>query len=117
MKIVLLGANGQLGQTFLREGSLATLGDVIPVTRDGNVNGHGPGEASDLSAPDDVMRLADLRAHLVQVPRQLRAVVEVALGEEERRLRDRQRVPQLVGDAGPDRTRRRQARCLPVIIR
>lgn len=59
MKIVLLGANGQLGQTFLQDGNLATLGDVIPVTRDGNVLGIGYGEPGDLSNPQAIVNLLE----------------------------------------------------------
>ncbi len=57
MKILLLGANGQLGQTFLKEGSLATLGDVVPATRDGSVAGGTPGVAGDLSSPEGLVAL------------------------------------------------------------
>jgi len=59
LKIALLGANGQLGQTFLEEGALATFGEVIPVTRDGQVSGVGQGEAADLSSPDGIAVLLD----------------------------------------------------------
>ncbi|ULU25217.1 dTDP-4-dehydrorhamnose reductase [Dyella terrae] len=59
MKIVLLGANGQLGQTFLQDGNLATLGNVIPVTRDGNVLGIGYGEPGDLSDQQAIVNLLE----------------------------------------------------------
>lgn len=59
MKIVLLGANGQLGQTFLQQGGLAALGDVIAVTRDGSVHGFGQGEAGDLAEPDAIVALLE----------------------------------------------------------
>ena len=59
MKILLLGANGQLGQTFLKEGTLATLGDVVPVTRDGLVSGSSPGVAGDLSSPEGIAAALD----------------------------------------------------------
>lgn len=54
MKILLLGANGQLGQTFLKENTLAAFGEVVPVTRDGQVSGGMTGVAGDLSSPEDM---------------------------------------------------------------
>ncbi|WP_266169929.1 dTDP-4-dehydrorhamnose reductase [Dyella subtropica] len=59
MKIALLGANGQLGQTFLKDGTLASLGKLIPVTRDGHVFDGSQGEAGDLSTPEDIAALLD----------------------------------------------------------
>lgn len=37
MKILLLGANGQLGQTFLTHGGLVSRGDLAAASRDGNL--------------------------------------------------------------------------------
>ncbi len=37
MKILLLGANGQLGQTFLSQGGLAARGELIAASRDGSL--------------------------------------------------------------------------------
>src|SRR5262249_47096432 len=59
-----------------------------------------PGEAE--HAPDDVGRLADLGAHRVEVSQEPSPVIEVALGEEERRLRDREGVAELVRHARTD---------------
>jgi dTDP-4-dehydrorhamnose reductase len=59
LKILLLGANGQLGQTFLRQGELASLGQLDPVTRDGSVHGFKHGEAGDLATPDRLIALLD----------------------------------------------------------
>ena len=59
MKILLLGANGQLGQTFLKEGSLAALGDVVPATRDGLVSGSASGVVGDLSSPEGIATLLE----------------------------------------------------------
>ncbi|WP_266183413.1 dTDP-4-dehydrorhamnose reductase [Dyella humicola] len=50
MKIVLLGANGQLGRSFLLDRGLASLGTLIPVTRDGNLADGGHGETGDLAS-------------------------------------------------------------------
>ncbi len=62
-------------------------------------------------APDDVVRAPDLGADLIEVPHQPRPIVEVALREKERRLRYRERVPKLVRDARPDRSRRHEPLC------
>lgn len=57
MKILLLGANGQLGRTFLRQGGLAARGTMIPATRDGNLVDGGHGVVADLAAPDSLVTL------------------------------------------------------------
>lgn len=57
MKILLLGANGQLGRTFLRQGGLAARGTVVPATRDGNLVDGGHGTTADLSSPDSLVSL------------------------------------------------------------
>jgi dTDP-4-dehydrorhamnose reductase len=59
LKIALLGANGQLGRSFVREGSLASLGVLIPVSRDGKLIEGGHGEAGDLASPDGIRDLLD----------------------------------------------------------
>ena len=51
MKILLLGANGQLGRTFLDDGGLAARGELIAASRDGTLTQGGRGEVADLSAP------------------------------------------------------------------
>jgi dTDP-4-dehydrorhamnose reductase len=59
MKILLLGANGQLGRSFLEHDDLATLGQVIAATRDGTRFDGGPAEIADLSAPATLSTLLD----------------------------------------------------------
>jgi dTDP-4-dehydrorhamnose reductase len=59
LKIALLGANGQLGQTFLKEGALAHRGELVAVTRNGLVHGADQGEAADLSSPEHIAALLD----------------------------------------------------------
>jgi dTDP-4-dehydrorhamnose reductase len=60
LKIALLGANGQLGQTFLKQGGLATLGEVVSVTRNGQVVGaNSDGEAGDLSSREGIAAVLD----------------------------------------------------------
>lgn len=48
MKILLLGANGQLGRTFLRHGGLAERGILVAATRDGQLIDGGQGTIGDL---------------------------------------------------------------------
>lgn len=49
--ILLLGANGQLGRSFLEHGALSTLGNVVAASRDGTRFDGVPAEVADLSAP------------------------------------------------------------------
>lgn len=49
MKILLLGANGQLGRSFIEHGGLASKGQLIPACRDGNLSSGERGEIADLS--------------------------------------------------------------------
>jgi dTDP-4-dehydrorhamnose reductase len=59
VRIVLLGANGQLGRTFLDHGGLARRGALIATSRDGLLVNGGTGEIADLSAPDTLPTLLD----------------------------------------------------------
>jgi dTDP-4-dehydrorhamnose reductase len=59
MKILLLGANGQLGRTFLDHGGLAARGDLLAATRDGALVDGGHGEIADLSVPESLPALLD----------------------------------------------------------
>ena len=59
MKIVLLGANGQLGRSFLLDGGLASLGTLIPVSRDGKLVDGGMAEVGDLAVPGPLIELLD----------------------------------------------------------
>jgi dTDP-4-dehydrorhamnose reductase len=59
MKILLLGANGQLGRTFLDHGGLAERGDLLAATRDGALVDGGHGEIADLSVPESLPALLD----------------------------------------------------------
>ncbi len=49
--ILLLGANGQLGRSFLEHDALSTLGNVVAASRDGTRFDGGPAEVADLSSP------------------------------------------------------------------
>lgn len=59
MKFLLLGANGQLGRTFLTHGGLGTRGVVTAATRDGKLVDDGQGAIADLSSPKTLATLLD----------------------------------------------------------
>ncbi|GLQ49246.1 dTDP-4-dehydrorhamnose reductase [Dyella flava] len=66
MNILLLGANGQLGRSFLEHGGLARLGQVTPASRDGKRTDGGVAVVADLSAPDTLPSLLDtIRPQLI----------------------------------------------------
>jgi len=56
---MLLGANGQLGRTFLDDGGLAARGELIAASRDGLLTQGGRGEIADLSAPASLTTLLE----------------------------------------------------------
>lgn len=57
--MLLLGANGQLGRTFLVDGGLAARGDLTVATRDGALSGDMRCEVADLSEPASLPPLFD----------------------------------------------------------
>lgn len=59
MNILLLGANGQLGRSFLEHGGLSTFGHVVAASRDGKRVDDGQAELADLSAPSTLQVLLD----------------------------------------------------------
>jgi dTDP-4-dehydrorhamnose reductase len=59
MKILLLGANGQLGRSFVEHGGLATRGALVAASRDGRRFDDGPAETADLAAPETLPPLLD----------------------------------------------------------
>lgn len=59
MRTLLLGANGQLGRTFLEHGGLAMRGELIAASRDGVLTHGGRGEIADLSRPESLSTLLD----------------------------------------------------------
>ena len=59
MKILLLGANGQLGRSLLDHGGLAARGELVAASRDGVLAGGGHGELADLSNPASLPTLLD----------------------------------------------------------
>jgi dTDP-4-dehydrorhamnose reductase len=59
VNILLLGANGQLGRTFLDHGGLAARGKLIAASRDGALVQGSHGEIADLSIPESLPALFD----------------------------------------------------------
>ncbi|WP_448102435.1 dTDP-4-dehydrorhamnose reductase [Luteibacter jiangsuensis] len=59
MKFLLLGATGQLGQTFLSEGSLARRGTLVAASRDGGLPDGSRGVAANLDHPESLAALLD----------------------------------------------------------
>jgi dTDP-4-dehydrorhamnose reductase len=59
VKILLLGANGQLGRTFLDHGGLAARGELIAASRDGVLRDGSRGEIADLATPASLAALLD----------------------------------------------------------
>lgn len=59
MRILLLGANGQLGRTFLEHAGLSARGEVIAASRNGALISGGHGEIADLAAPASLPALLD----------------------------------------------------------
>src|ERR1700750_461904 len=59
MNILLLGANGQLGRTFVERKSLARLGTLICASRDGRRFDGATVEIADLAQPDTLPPLLD----------------------------------------------------------
>ncbi|WP_426688339.1 dTDP-4-dehydrorhamnose reductase [Rhodanobacter ginsengiterrae] len=59
MRILLLGANGQLGCSFLEHGGLAARGELLAASRDGALTHGGHGESADLSIPESLPILLD----------------------------------------------------------
>jgi dTDP-4-dehydrorhamnose reductase len=59
VKILLLGANGQLGRSFLDQGGLASRGELVAASRDGVLTQGGRGEIADLANPASLPGLLD----------------------------------------------------------
>jgi dTDP-4-dehydrorhamnose reductase len=66
LNVLLLGAHGQLGRSFLDDGGLARFGLLTAASRDGALADGQRGEAVDLSAPEQLSALLDrLRPQLI----------------------------------------------------
>lgn len=59
MKILLLGANGQLGRSFVDDGRLARMGSLVAACRDGQRFDGVSAETADLASPDTLVDVLD----------------------------------------------------------
>lgn len=59
MNILLLGANGQLGRTFVSQGGLAVRGNLTAASRDGLLIDGGQGIVGDLTRPLELIAMLD----------------------------------------------------------
>jgi len=59
MRILLLGANGQLGRSFIEDGRLAARGELFAASRDGRRYDGAAIETADLAEPDALPALLD----------------------------------------------------------
>ena len=59
MRILLLGANGQLGRSFIEEGGRDARGELVAASRDGRRYDEARIETADLAAPDSLPALLD----------------------------------------------------------
>lgn len=65
-KILLLGANGQLGRSFVEDGGLAARGELVTACRDGKRFDGADIETIDLAAPDSLHALLDrVQPHVI----------------------------------------------------
>jgi dTDP-4-dehydrorhamnose reductase len=83
MNILLLGANGQLGRSFLEQGGLAALGEVTAASRDGKRVDGGAADVADLSAPETLTTLLVKRRPAIIVNAAAYTAVDRAEQEEE----------------------------------
>ncbi|GAB3789189.1 dTDP-4-dehydrorhamnose reductase [Dyella agri] len=59
MKILLIGANGQLGRSFIEDGNLAARGELVTASRDGQRFDGATIEIADLAMPESLPALLD----------------------------------------------------------
>ena len=91
MKILLLGANGQVGDALRRH--LAPLGQVLPATRRGALDDGTPCDTADLSDPESLAPLVDRLAPGLVVNAAAYTAVDRAEDEPELALRVNARAP------------------------
>lgn len=82
MNILLLGANGQLGRSFLEHGGLAARGQLTAMTRDGLRFDGGPAVAADLLQPHTLPSLLNRLQPRLIVNTAAYTAVDRAEGEE-----------------------------------
>lgn len=97
MKILLLGANGQLGHAILRSAAFANTGTITAATRDGKLFDGGSGEPADLSVPESLPPLLDRLAPDVIINAAAYTAVDRAEQEEALATRINGDVPGVLG--------------------
>lgn len=98
MKILLLGANGQLGRSFIEQGGLAALGELVVATRDGKRFDGKPAEVANLAAPEELPRLLDQVQPRLIVNAAAYTAVDRAEQEEDLATRVNAEAPGVIGD-------------------
>lgn len=97
MRILLLGANGQVGTELQR--SLASLGEVVPATRDGRLADGSGCEVADLADADGLASLVDRIAPDVVANAAAYTAVDRAEDEPEAAFRVNAGAPAVLADA------------------
>ncbi|MFT3898165.1 MAG: dTDP-4-dehydrorhamnose reductase [Thermomonas sp.] len=97
MKLLLLGANGQVGHELRR--SLASLGDVLAATRDGRLSDGGSCEVADLDNPPSLAALVERIAPDVVVNAAAWTAVDLAEAEREASFRANAEAPRVLAEA------------------
>lgn len=97
MKILLLGANGQLGRTFITDGRLAQLGELVAASRDGSVPGGIRGVAGDLAEQPALEALLNTERPDIIVNAAAYTAVDKAETEEDDARRVNADAPGLIG--------------------
>jgi dTDP-4-dehydrorhamnose reductase len=97
MKILLLGANGQVGHELRR--SLAPLAEVVVTTRGGALDDGSPCEIADFDAPDALTALIDRIAPDVVVNAAAYTAVDRAESDRDAAFRANAEAPQRIAEA------------------
>lgn len=97
MKILLLGANGQLGQTFLTDGGLLRRGELVAATRNGDVQGTTRGVVGDLAQPQALAALLDAERPDIIVNAAAYTAVDKAEADEDLATRVNGEAPGVLG--------------------
>ena len=97
MKLLLLGANGQVGHALRR--SLAPLGDVVAATRDGKLADGGSCEVADFDHPESLAALVEHVAPDVVVNAAAWTAVDLAEREREAAFRANAEAPRALAES------------------
>ena len=97
MKLLLLGANGQVGFELLR--SLAPLGEIVAATRDGRLADGGTGEVADFDDPGSLAALVERIAPDVVVNAAAWTAVDRAETEPDAAFRANAEAPRVLAGA------------------